>query len=292
MVRNSASVTFLKMCYYGRQWDWIWCNDTCKSLKLYVTVCFLGLFVNGSYKTACSYSGPMVRNSASVTFLKMCYYGRQWDLIWCNDTCKSLKLYVTVCFLGLFVNGSYKTACSYSGPMVRNSASVTFLKMCYYGRQWDLIWCNDTCKSLKLYVTVCFLGLFVNGSYKTACSYSGPMVRNSASVTFLKMCYYGRQWDLIWCNDTCKSLKLYVTVCFLGLFVNGSYKTACSYSGPMVRNSASVTFLKICYNGRQWDLIWCNDTCRTYRSDVFHLRVEIVEFTSVLVELSLQLFSP
>ena len=21
-------------------------------------------------------------------------------------------------------------------------------------------------------------------------------------VTFLKMCYYGRQWDLIWCNDT------------------------------------------------------------------------------------------
>ena len=23
-----------------------------------------------------------------------------------------------------------------------------------------------------------------------------------ASVTFLKICYYGRQWDLIWCNDT------------------------------------------------------------------------------------------
>ena len=33
---------------------------------------------------------------------------------------------------------------------------------------------------------------------------SGPMIRNSASVTFLKICYYGRQWDLIWCNDTCK----------------------------------------------------------------------------------------
>ena len=28
------------------------------------------------------------------------------------------------------------------------------------------------------------------------------MVWNSASVTFLKICYYGRQWDLIWCNDT------------------------------------------------------------------------------------------
>ena len=28
------------------------------------------------------------------------------------------------------------------------------------------------------------------------------MVSNSASVTFLKICYYGRQWDLIWCNDT------------------------------------------------------------------------------------------
>ena len=29
------------------------------------------------------------------------------------------------------------------------------------------------------------------------------MVLNSASVTFLKICYYGRQWELIWCNDTC-----------------------------------------------------------------------------------------
>ena len=29
-----------------------------------------------------------------------------------------------------------------------------------------------------------------------------PMVWNSASVTFLKKCYYGCQWDLIWCNDT------------------------------------------------------------------------------------------
>ena len=51
-------------------------------------------------------------------------------------------------------------------------------------------------------MTVCFLGLFVNGRYHTACRYSGPMVWNSASVTFLKICYYGRQWDLIWCNDT------------------------------------------------------------------------------------------
>ena len=25
--RNSASVTFLKICYYGRQRDFIWCND-------------------------------------------------------------------------------------------------------------------------------------------------------------------------------------------------------------------------------------------------------------------------
>ena len=51
-----------------------------------------------------------------------------------------------------------------------------------------------------------------------------------------------------------------MTVCFLGLFVNGRYHTACRYSGPMVWNSASVMFLKICYLGRQWDLIWCNDT--------------------------------
>ena len=29
---------------------------------------------------------------------------------------------------------------------------------------------------------------------------------NSASVTFLKICYYGRQWDLIWCNDTFRRL--------------------------------------------------------------------------------------
>ena len=50
-------------------------------------------------------------------------------------------------------------------------------------------------------MTVCFLGLFVNGRYVTACRYSGPMVWNSASVTFLKICYYRRQWDLIWCND-------------------------------------------------------------------------------------------
>ena len=55
-----------------------------------------------------------------------------------------------------------------------------------------------------------------------------------------------------------------MTVCFLGLFVNGRYHTACRYSGPMVWNSASVTFLKICYYGRQWDLIWCNDTCNMY----------------------------
>ena len=48
-----------------------------------------------------------------------------------------------------------------------------------------------------------FLGLFVNGRYHTACRYSGPMVWKSASVNVLKICYYGRQWDLIWCNDTC-----------------------------------------------------------------------------------------
>ena len=24
----ATAVTFLKICYYGRQWDWIWCNDT------------------------------------------------------------------------------------------------------------------------------------------------------------------------------------------------------------------------------------------------------------------------
>ena len=51
-------------------------------------------------------------------------------------------------------------------------------------------------------MTVCFLGLFVNGRYHTACRYSGPLVWNSASVTFWKICYYGRQCDLIWCNDT------------------------------------------------------------------------------------------
>ena len=57
-------------------------------------------------------------------------------------------------------------------------------------------------------MTVCFLGLFVNRRYHTACSYSGPMVWNSASVTcFLKICYYGRQWDFIWCNDTWIDLR-------------------------------------------------------------------------------------
>ena len=52
-------------------------------------------------------------------------------------------------------------------------------------------------------MTVCFLGLFVNGRYHTACRYSGPVVSNSASIAFFffKICYYGRQWDLIWCND-------------------------------------------------------------------------------------------
>ena len=25
---------------------------------------------------------------------------------------------------------------------------------------------------------------------------------NSGSVTLLKICYYGRQWDLVWCNAT------------------------------------------------------------------------------------------
>ena len=75
--------------YCNWHFVWIWqlpLYTSCKSLKWYVTVCFLGLFVNGRYHTACRYSGPMVWNSASVTFLKICYYGRQWDLIWCNDT--------------------------------------------------------------------------------------------------------------------------------------------------------------------------------------------------------------
>ena len=49
---------------------------------------------------------------------------------------------------------------------------------------------------------VCFLGLLANGRYHPACRYSGPMVWNSASATFLKICHYGRQWDFIWCNDT------------------------------------------------------------------------------------------
>ena len=26
-------------------------------------------------------------------------------------------------------------------------------------------------------------------------------------LPFLKICYYGRQWDLIWCNDTLNSEK-------------------------------------------------------------------------------------
>ena len=52
-------------------------------------------------------------------------------------------------------------------------------------------------------MTVCFLGLLVNGKYHSACRYSGPMVWNSAAVTFWKMCYYGRQWDFIWYKDTC-----------------------------------------------------------------------------------------
>ena len=33
------------------------------------------------------------------------------------------------------------------------------------------------------------------------------MVWNSASVTFLKICYYGRQWDCIWCNDTLNDIN-------------------------------------------------------------------------------------
>ena len=75
--------------YCNWHFVWIWrlpLQTSCKSLKWYVTVCFLGLFVNGRYHTACRYSGPMVWNSASVTSLKICYYGRQWDLIWSNDT--------------------------------------------------------------------------------------------------------------------------------------------------------------------------------------------------------------
>ena len=51
-------------------------------------------------------------------------------------------------------------------------------------------------------MTVCFLGPFVNGRYHTACRYSDPVVWNSASANFIKICYYGRQWDLIWCNVT------------------------------------------------------------------------------------------
>ena len=66
--------------YCNWHFVWIWWLPlwtSCKSLKWYVTVCFLGLFVNGMYHTACRYSGPMVWNSASVTFLKICYYGRK-----------------------------------------------------------------------------------------------------------------------------------------------------------------------------------------------------------------------
>ena len=28
----------------------------------------------------------------------------------------------------------------------------------------------------------------------------GPLVLNTAFATFLKKCYYGRQWDFMWCN--------------------------------------------------------------------------------------------
>ena len=40
------------------------------------------------------------------------------------------------------------------------------------------------------------------------CRYSGPMV--------WKICYYGRQWDLIWCNDTCTTdLRINYVITYL-----------------------------------------------------------------------------
>ena len=101
------------------------------------------------------------------------------------------------------------------GQSSRCTSSVTKAVIGAYMWQWwlvQILWhlpyvfSSFSCKLLKWYVTVCFLGRFVNGRYHTACRYSGPMAWNSASVTFLKICYYGRQLDLIWCNDTLSML--------------------------------------------------------------------------------------
>ena len=35
---------------------------------------------------------------------------------------------------------------------------------------------------------------------------------NYYTVTFLKICYYGHQWDLIWCNDTYKPILFNVKI--------------------------------------------------------------------------------
>ena len=37
-------------------------------------------------------------------------------------------------------------------------------------------------------------------------------------------------------------LTLYMTIMFLGLFINGRHHNACSYTGPAVSNVASDTF--------------------------------------------------
>ena len=105
------------------------------------------------------------------------------------------------------------------------------------------------------------VGLFVKGRYHTACRYSGPMVWNSASVTFLKICYYGRQWDLIWCNDTYNHSFLlilwHVTVESCGVRYNrwpDSPRDQVRYTGVITPNqiplTTIVTYLQKSYRSR------------------------------------------
>ena len=109
-------------------------------------------------------------------------------------------------------------------------------------------------KSLKWYVTVCFLGLFVNGRYHTACRYSGPMVWNSASVTFLKICYYGRQWDLIWCNDTYRELVRWDTLVINLVRVPDVQSFLCSML-PRLSNFRNIPHMTRCLGTNIWSCL-------------------------------------
>ena len=102
--------------------------------------------------------------------------------------------------------------------------------------------CNEGCHWC-IYVTVVTCADTLTFSL---CIYSDELLHSDICHLLISGVGVNFASDIFCKSDGCHcmSLKWYVTVCFLGLFVNGRYHTACRYSGPNALTFCFCTFFE------------------------------------------------